>query len=190
MFWLKKNPQGNQQENTSAPGCGCRCRPDQCPPAKPPCPPGSSDTGRSVEALSAYSTPPQAGSSGGSLIFDRNAFLYGDAVSHDANSSVFTVRESGVYEVSFHGSVAPAGNVEFPLQILLYLQQQGMAVPGTAVRQSFEKSSEVRSVAFSQIINVSPVPAELNIASTGGSFIYSDITLTILKIGNIPESDF
>lgn len=134
--------------------------------------------------------PPQAGSSGGSLIFDRNAFVYGDAVFHDADSSVFTFRKSGVYEVSFHGAVAPAGNVEFPLQILLYLQQQGMAVPGAAVRQSFEKSSEVRNVAFSQLINISPVPVSLNIASTGGSFIYSDVTLTILKIGDIPGTVF
>ncbi len=137
-----------------------------------------------MEALSAYSTPAQSGTDGGNLIFDRNAFSYGNAVSHDTNSSVFTIQEPGVYEVSFHGTIAPASGVNFPLQLLLYLQQQGDAVAGTAVRQTFQTTSDVSNASFSQIIDVPTAPVNLNVTGNGGNYIYSDVTMTISKIGN------
>ena len=137
-----------------------------------------------MEALSAYSTPAQAGTDGGSLIFDRNAFSYGTAVSHNTNDSVFTVQEPGIYEVSFHGTLAPASGTTFPLQLLLYLQQQGNEVPGASVRQSFQTSTDVGNVSFSQIINVSSAPETLSVVGSGGNFTYSDVALTVQKVGD------
>ena len=133
--------------------------------------------------LSAYATPPQAGSSGGNLIFDRNAYSSGNAVTHNANSGVFTIQEPGLYEVSFHGSLAPVSGATFPLQILLYLQENGTEVPGTAVRESFHTSSDVGNASFSQFINVASAPVTLSVVSTGGNFVYSDVAMSVLKVG-------
>ena len=102
----------------------------------------------------------------------------------DTNDSVFTVQEPGIYEVSFHGTLAPASGTTFPLQLLLYLQQQGNEVPGASVRQSFQTSTDVGNVSFSQIINVSSAPETLSVVGNGGNFTYSDVALTVQKVGD------
>ena len=51
-----------------------------------------------AQFLSAYSTPPQAGTTGTDLILDRNASQNGTAVTHDQNSPAVTLQEPGVLQ--------------------------------------------------------------------------------------------
>ena len=148
-------------------------------------PRGQDGGAQPLELLTAYSTPPQPGTSGGALIFDRNGTTVGSAITHAENSADFIIQEPGYYQVSFHGTIGPASGVNFPLSILINLQQQGSGVAGTDVQHTFQTSSDVSNVAFSQIIEVTSVPSTLDVVGSGGSFLYSGISLSIYKLGNI-----
>ena len=143
------------------------------------------DCDKIPELLSAYSTPPQQGSAGGKLIFDRNAVISGTAITHTVNSTDVVIRQPGFYFVTFHGTLAPVKKTDFPLTILLYLLLQGNQVPGTGIQHTFHTSSETANVAFSQIIEVDTVPAVLQMISQGGVFFYSGITITVQKIADL-----
>ena len=140
-------------------------------------------SGAPVEFLSAYSTPPQSGTSGTALIFDRNGNSAGTAVSHAENTPQINIEEPGFYEVSFHGTAAPASGVTFPLPVLFYLQQQGSEVAGAASAHTFHTSSDAANLSFSQIIDVAETPTVLEVTGSGGNFIYSNISITVQKIG-------
>ena len=145
------------------------------------------DTGADAppgEFLSSYSTPPQSGTSGGALIFDRNSMVVGNATAHTAGSANFTIQEAGYYYVSFHGTVSPGNDVKFPLSLLAYLTQQGTSVPGTGTRHSFQQSSDIANLSFTHIVQVTTVPTTLTVVVSGGKYLYSDISLTIQKLNS------
>ena len=139
-------------------------------------------SGAVSEFLSAYSTPSQPGTSGSKLIFDRNAVSYGTSVTHSQNSADVTIEQPGYYYISFHGSISPAQGQKYPLTILMNLQQQGNAVPGSSVHCVFQNSSGVSNIAFTQIIQVKNVPAVVNVVGSGGGFLYTEISMNIQKL--------
>ncbi len=141
-----------------------------------------------LDLLSAYSTPPQAVTNGGTLIFDRNAVDYGDAISHDENSAVFTVNEPGVYCVSFKGSFASLTGSCFPQSLLVYLLQDGNSAAGSDLLHTFARANELISLAFTIPIVVFDSPSVISVGAQGGNFVYSNIALTIYRIGDIPET--
>ena len=151
-------------------------------------PRGDSGSSASPVLLSAYSTPPQSGTSGAALLFDRNGLSYGSAISHTAGSGTFTINTPGVYSVTFHGAIAPASGVNFPLSIAVTLQQGGGAVPGGTVLHTFHTSSDVANVSLAVPVAVSSAPSALEIEGTGGSFLYSAIAMTITRLGDIPSA--
>ena len=151
-------------------------------------PRGDSGSSASPVLLSAYSTPPQSGTSGAALLFDRNGLSYGSAISHTAGSGTFTINTPGVYSVTFHGAIAPASGVNFPLSIAVTLQQGGAAVPGGTVLHTFHTSSDVANVSLAVPVAVSSAPSALEIEGTGGSFLYSAIAMTITRLGDIPSA--
>ena len=138
-----------------------------------------------VELLTAYATPAQPGTSGGSLIFDRNGTSYGNAISHTENTSALTIQEPGFYYVAFHTTITPTSGVDFPLSIVVYLQQQGTAVSGTGIRHTFQTTSDASNIAFSQIIQVTSTPTTLEVIGEGGNYLYYDNAITIYKVGEI-----
>ena len=146
------------------------------------------ESGAPVEVLSSYSVPPQPGSSGDPLIFDKNGVTYGNAISHSEGSGDFTIDQPGFYLVSFHGTIGPANNAEFPLAITLFLKENGSEVAGTAVSHVFRTSTEVSNVSFSQIIQVTDVPTTLEMIGEGGNYIYSSNSISINKIGEPSEN--
>ena len=137
--------------------------------------------------MDAYSTPPHPGSSGTPLVFDRNAVVVGTAITHTPGSAAFMIQETGLYYIAFHGAVAPASGSDFPLALLFYLQVQGAEAPGAAARHTFHTTADVATVSFSTVIQVSTTPVTLEVMTSGGNFIYSDIGLTIFRIGPAQE---
>ena len=135
--------------------------------------------------LNAYSTPAQSGTSGSPLIFDRNGASNGSSVSHTTSSANLTVQTPGYYNVSFYGTFSPSTTASLPLSVLLYLQQNGTPVPGAAARHSLLSKNETANIAFSQIVPVTTAPSTLQIVQQGGTVLYSDIGVTIQKIGDI-----
>ncbi len=151
-------------------------------------PQGQTGTGQGpIELLSAYSTPTKAGTSGTALIFDRNGLVYGDAVSHTEGSGIFTINQSGVYAVAFHGGVGPVSGSDFPLAISTFLTENGAVVPGGSAQHTFHTSNEFSNVAFSVPVAISSVPATLQVIGSGGNFFYGDIGITIYRLGDIPS---
>lgn len=138
-----------------------------------------------VSFLAAYSTPPQTGTTGTTLIFDRNASQAGNDISHNQNSSQVTIQTPGYYDVSFNGIIGPLSNSVLPLTTGFYLIQNGNTVSGAAAQHTFQNASDTASLSFSQIVSISSVPAILQIKSQGGNFAYSSINITVQKIGNL-----
>lgn len=149
-------------------------------------PRGATGGSTPIQLLSAFSTPPQAGSGQTALIFDRNALAYGNAVSHANNSPNITINQTGVYTLSFNGGFAPGSNVNFPLNVLTVAKLNGVAVSGAATQQSFHTSGDVDNQSFNVPIAVSSVPATLQIVSTGTAFLYSNIHVSLFRNGDIP----
>lgn len=193
-----KDGAAQSQECCGWPPFGCRpCPPHPCcctgatGPSGATGPKGDTGTceecGMTTQLLSTYSNPPQQGSDGGKLVFDRNGVTNGTAISHTINGTDIVISQPGFYFVTFHGTLLPAQEVDFPLTILLFLQQQGNQVPGTAVQYTFQTSSETVNVSFSQMIRVDTVPNVLELISQGGNFFYSAVNMTIQKISKLPE---
>ena len=151
-------------------------------------PQGSTGSPAPVSLLSAYSTPPQAVTSGSPLLFDRNGLSYGSDISHTAGSGTFTINTPGVYAVNFHGTFAPASGVNFPLSVTISLQQNGTAAAGGGVLHSFHTSSDAANLSISVPVAVSSAPATLQFMASGGNFVYSGVTATVYRLGAIPAS--
>ena len=152
-------------------------------------PRGDTGTGGGpVTLLSAFSTPAQSGNSGTALIFDRNGLSFGSAISHTANSATFTINTPGVYATVFQGVFAPASGVNFPLPITVTLQQDGTAVPGGGVLHTFHTSPDTAVIPLSVPIQVSSAPSTLQLVGTGGNFLYSGVTMTMSRLGDIPAA--
>ena len=149
-------------------------------------PQGPTGTVPAPQFLTAYSTPTQPGTDGGSLIFDRNGLTQGTAVTHDQNSSDVVLQQPGFYTVSFHGTVAPADGVNFPLSILLTLYQDGNPVTGANVRNNFQTNPDTATYAFTQTVQATTAPSTLTVVSNGGNFQYNDISIIARKIGENP----
>ena len=143
------------------------------------------DTGKCCKPkfLNAFSTPAQPGSEGSALLFDRNGASQGSAISHTAGAAEFTVQAPGNYVVSFHATLAPYGCAVFPLSILIFLENQGVQVPGTEVQHIFHTTAEAANVAFAQVVQVPSAPATLKFIASGGNFLYSDTAASIWYLG-------
>lgn len=148
---------------------------------------GPAGTGSDVQLLSAYSTPPQSGTGQTPLLFDRNALSYGTAISHTANSPSFTINQPGVYTLAFNGGFAPAKSVSFPLNLSTVAQLNGTGLPGAAAQHNFTNTNDVVNQAFTVPFTVSSAPATLQVVSTANGFLYSNISATVTRNGDIPS---
>ena len=118
------------------------------------------------------------------MLFDVNGVSSGSAITHTAGDSTFTLSQPGIYTAAFHGNLAPASGANFPLNVILELQQDGTVVPGGIVQQTFHTSPDTATVAFSVPVQVQSAPSELQVVGEGGNFVYSAVTLTVYKVSS------
>ena len=139
-----------------------------------------------LSLLSAYSTPTQGLPSGGAMEFDRNGLLYGTDVSHTPGSSTFTITQPGVYLVTFHGVITASSQNKFPVAIATSLLANGSIVPGTTVPYIFQSSKDSSEQSFVIPISVTTTPTELQVFASGGSYFADAVSMTILRLGDLP----
>ena len=139
-----------------------------------------------LSLLSAYSTPTQGLPSGGAMEFDRNGLLYGTDVSHTPGSSTFTITQPGVYLVTFHGVITASSQNKFPVAIATSLLANGSIVPGTTVPYIFQSSKDSSEQSFVIPISVTTTPTELQVSASGGSYFADAVSMTILRLGDLP----
>ena len=130
----------------------------------------------------AYSVAPQPGTAGSTLLFDKNGTTYGSAISHTEGTSNFTLKEPGFYQVSFHSVMAPSSDSKFPVSLFLTLQQNGTPVNGAGTHHTFQSASETNNMSVSQMLQVTG-PTTLNLMGNGGNFTYSDLGMSVCKMG-------
>ena len=145
---------------------------------------GPAGTAASTELLAAYSTPSAPGTAGQPLVFDQNAAVSGSDISHTAGESEFTIGTPGLYAVSFHGNVAPVSTASFPLTITLDLEQNGTPVPGALASHTFNSAADAATMSFNFPVEISSVPAVLQVMAQGGNFIYTAPAVSIYKVNN------
>ena len=147
-------------------------------------PTGPTGTAAATQLLSAYSTPSAPGTAGNALLFDVNGVSSGTAITHTAGNSDFSLAEPGIYTAAFHGNLAPASGVNFPLNVILELQQDGTTVPNAVVQHTFHTSPDTATVAFSVPVQVTNTPSVLRVLGEGGNFLYSAINMTVYKVSS------
>ena len=116
-----------------------------------------------------------------------NGASSGTGITHTAGSGDFSVLEPGIYTVAFHGNLAPASGVNFPLNVILELQQNGTVVPGAVVQHTFHTSPDTATVSFSMPVEVTGTPAVFRVVGEGGNFIYSSVTLSVYKVAELSD---
>lgn len=139
--------------------------------------------------LGAYSTPPQSGGEGTSLIFDRNGSVSGTAVTHASNSSDVTVTEPGYYYVSFQSSVTPGAGTQFPSSVRLYLTKNGDEVPGASAVHTFMGQGTTATMAFSTILQVEEAPVTLQVKGQGGNFLYGETGISVIQMQHTEQTE-
>ena len=151
-------------------------------------PQGAAGTNPPVQLLSAYSIPAQAGTTSTPLVFDRTGVSYGTAAEHTANSPDFTITQPGVYTLAFSGSFAPGNGAAFPLNVGITAQLGGTDIPGASAQHTFQSASDVASLSFTVPFAVTAAPATLQVVGAGTTFLYSDLSATITRNGDIPTT--
>ena len=145
---------------------------------------GPAGTAASTELLAAYSTPSAPGTAGQPLVFDQNAAVSGSDISHTAGESEFTHRYSWTVCGVFPWNVAPVSTASFPLTITLDLEQNGTPVPGALASHTFNSAADAATMSFNFPVEISSVPAVLQVMAQGGNFIYTAPAVSIYKVNN------
>lgn len=151
-------------------------------------PQGAAGANPPVQLLSAYSIPAQAGTTSTPLVFDRTGVSYGAAAEHTANSPDFTITQPGVYTLAFSGSFAPGNGAAFPLNVGATAQLGGTDIPGASAQHTFQSASDVASLSFTVPFTVTTAPATLQVVGASTTFLYSDLSATITRNGDIPTT--
>ena len=108
--------------------------------------------------------------------------ISGNIISHTNGSSDIVISESGIYLVLFHATVGVL-NATIPAVVALFLTVNGAINNMGAARHIFASSSEVATVSFHATVSVTTVPTTLTVLVENSGFIFSDVEITVLRLG-------
>lgn len=141
-------------------------------------PTGSTDT----QAVSAYSLPAAQVSDGGAVQFDVTATQSGTDVTHTAGSGDVTITQPGTYFVQYGATVAPTGAASYPVTDIVTLSVNGQTQSAGAGMEQFDAATPARQISAAAVLNVTDVPATVQVISSGGNFLYSNATINVFKV--------
>ena len=93
-----------------------------------------------------------------------------------------------MYTLAFSGSFAPGNGAAFPLNVGITAQLGGTDIPGASAQHTFQSASDVANLSFTVPFTVTTAPAALQVVGAGTSFLYSDLSATITRNGDIPTT--
>lgn len=150
--------------------------------------PQGSSASQNLDRFLTTNTPAQPIRTGEALSFFTNPLSLGDSVTHDPPSSNIVIQKPGVYLVSFHGTVGLPSTSSGPVPSLIYLTQDGKNVDGASVETSLNQGGSYTSVAFSIPIQINSVPSVLQVVSQQGNLVFSNISFSVVQLGDNPPA--
>lgn len=151
--------------------------------------PQGSSASQNLQRFLTTDTPAQPINSGEALTFFNNPLSLGDSVTHTPASSDVVIEKPGIYLVSFHGTVGLPSTSSGPVPSLIYLTQDGKNVDGASVQTSLNQGGSYTAVAFTIPIEVTSVPSVLRIVSEQGGLLFSNISFSVVQLGDNPASN-
>lgn len=150
--------------------------------------PQGSSASQNLDRFLTTDTPAQPIRTGEALSFFTNPLSLGDSVTHDPPSSNIVIQKPGVYLVSFHGTVGISQDSPVPADCLIFLTQDGKNVEGASVETSLNQGGSYTSVAFSIPIQINSVPSVLQVVSQQGNLVFSNISFSVVQLGDNPPA--
>lgn len=141
------------------------------------------EPGVSSNVLATIDSTNQSVPAGGSLIFNENPLLQGNAIYHNAGSSTIDIYQYGVYQVSFHTSVGLNADIEVPATVVVHINQNGIQIPGAIGRHTFTSANEVSEINFSIPFRTEGIPSSLEVVVNNEGFNFIDTALTVARLG-------
>ena len=140
--------------------------------------------GGAPEVLATVDTSSQPSAAGQALIFNDTPLVSGSAITHQPGSPNVVINQPGIYQATFHGTVAVNTGTTIPSSIDIQLLQNGAAVPGAVASHSFASTNEVATMSFSVPFRVDAVPADITVTANQDGFQFNEVTLTIIRLGD------
>ena len=121
-------------------------------------------------------------SDGGAVQFDVTAAQSGTDVTHTAGSGDVTITQPGTYFVQYGATVAPTGAASYPVTDIVTLSVNGQTQSAGAGMVQFDAATPARQISAAAVLNVTDVPATVQVISSGGNFLYSNATINVFKV--------
>ncbi|MDR3766729.1 MAG: hypothetical protein Q3Y08_06810 [Butyricicoccus sp.] len=147
-------------------------------------PQGQPGTSTTPDLLSTNDVAPQPSTQNQALSFRQNNVTSGTSITHQTGSGQVTIQKPGIYQAFFSGVVGVPDGTSLPTSIGVSLQQNGTDIPGGAVNEVFSNSGESSGLSFSVPFTVSTTPTTLQVVPTQSNFQFSDLALTVLRLGD------
>ena len=134
--------------------------------------------------LTAYTVPSTAEAVGAILAF-ANRQLTGCSIDFTAGGTTVVLDKPGLYLVEFNATVANQGTTG---NITAQLRKNGVDVPGATATTASASTTDLRTVTFTQIIEVNPSccainnDANLTVVNTGVAANYSNFNINVVKL--------
>lgn len=136
--------------------------------------------------IDSYSNTSQEVVAGGNISFAINSIQTGCTATHSAGSTTFSLNKPGFYFVTFNGTGAITGATAGT--IIVSMLNNGTLVPGATASVSSASTTDVRSLAFSKLIQVKPSCCAVNnttnltFNNTGLAATFTNVNVVITKI--------
>lgn len=147
-------------------------------------PQGQTGTAGVLDVLATTDTPPRPGTANQPLTFRGNNLIAGTAITHEVGSADIVIHKTGIYQAYFNATVGVPSGVDIPASVSVTLRQNGTDIPGGVVSSGFTANGEFNSIAFSVPFSVTAVPSTITVVPEASGFIFSDLALTILRLGD------
>ena len=139
-----------------------------------------------VDVLETVNTTPQTSTNQSALIFYDNPVVSGFAIYHAPNTTNIDIQETGIYEISFHGSAGIGGApVTLPYTALITLVTNGSPVPGGQIQHTFNDSDVVVTISFSTLVRIDSPVTSLQVVVDVPGVTFESIALTVVRLGEV-----
>lgn len=147
-------------------------------------PTGPTGASAASDLMVAVNDTAQTPEDAAAIPFSENTFLTGTAITHTAGSGVFSLNQTGIYEVSYSTNLINAeASLPKTVNVGLYLGET--RVPGSFTEQTLTAADQTASLSATLAIPVTTVPAEIYLLNGGTGITYNESILYIRRLGDI-----